>query len=107
MKKNRLGIIGMSLMAFATMALPGSLAKANTPIEQSQAQSNSKATQPIKEGRKYYAQHSVGGLDIVGNGVGYGVSPMEYGLKFGHGNKSGHMNMLRVKHNAKLKRRIK
>jgi hypothetical protein len=105
-KRNRLGIIGMSLMALATVAIPASLAKVNTPVEQSQSTQNQKATQPIKEGRKYNTIHSIGGMSMVANGTNYGMSPKDYGERFGHGNKSGHLNMLRVKHNSKLKRRI-
>jgi hypothetical protein len=105
MKKNRLGIIGMGLMAMATLATPASLAEANTPVSQTVSQSNSKAIQPIKERKGYHQKYSIGGLDMVQNGVNYGLSPKEYGQKFGCTNHNKKSNKLRVKHNYKVKRR--
>lgn len=48
--------------------------------------------------------HSVGGLDLIQTGE-YGMSPKEYGIRYGHGNKASRGNRLRLSHNAKLKRR--
>jgi hypothetical protein len=50
-------------------------------------------------------EESIGGIPRVTFMPDYGMSPKEYGMKYGHGNKKGRSNRLRFSHNAKLKRR--
>jgi hypothetical protein len=50
-------------------------------------------------------EETFGGLPLVSFMPDYGMSPKEYGMKYGHGNKKGRSNRLRFSHNAKLKRR--
>ena len=63
----------------------------------------------VKEARRQtqkQAAEEIGGIPLKYEGIIYGLSPKEYGIKFGHGNKrKGKTNFLRLAHNAKLKRR--
>lgn len=108
-KRKGLGILGMAI----AMGLAGGIGTAqvgqSTTAPQTQNQrsaSEMKATAPTKSTfrRSIYAQS--GGLDVVIDGGVHGMSPKEYGMRYGNGNsrKVKH-NRLRYSHNAKEKRR--
>jgi hypothetical protein len=59
-----------------------------------------------KHTKKYkITEETIGGIPLVSYLPDYGMSPKEYGMKYGHGNRKGKSNRLRFSHNAKLKRR--
>lgn len=110
MKKKKFGILGMAI----AMSLAGGIgvaqvgqSLANAPVTQNQrSASDMKATAPTKSTfrRSIYAQS--GGLDVIREGGEYGMSPMQYGMRYGNGKsrKIKH-NRLRYSHNAKVNRR--
>ena len=89
------------------MALAGLMgtAQATAPISQATTQNEIKSTPAKVYGRSTMKIHSVGGMDLVTFLPNYGISPKEYGIKYGHGNRKGKSNRLRLSHNAKLRRR--
>jgi hypothetical protein len=101
-KRSRLSMLGAGF-AFALAALAGS-AQALPLTSAPTTQNETKATAPKVTQRTAHKVHSVGGLDLMQYG-NYGMSPKEYGIKFGSGNQKGRCNRLRFSHNAKLKRR--
>ena len=56
------------------------------------------------EKEKISVNDITGGLNFL-HGNPYGMSPKEYGMRYGHGG-TKRSNRLRYSHNAKLKRRI-
>lgn len=92
------------------MALAGLMgsAQASQPFLNSTQTTNLskdlKATEAKKARNQYRTVHSAGGLDLLQRGE-YGMSPKEYGMRYGHGNRKGKINRLRHSHNAKMKRR--
>ena len=107
MKKNK---FSTAVMAFAIGAA-GMLGTAQVaqsvtaPVTQSQSQ-EIKGTAVAKPARKTSFRAQIGGLDIIEVNGGYGMSPMEYGMRYGNGSsRNGKHNRLRYSHNAKLKRR--
>jgi hypothetical protein len=101
-KRSRISMLGAGF-AIALAALTGgaqALPKTAAPTTQNET----KATAPITKEREAHKVHSAGGLDIMQLGQ-YGMSPKEYGLKYGHGNGKSRSNRLRFTHNSKLKRR--
>lgn len=89
--------------ALALAGLMGS-AQATAPLTQGTTQNELKGTPATGKEAQERKVHSVGGLDLIQRGE-YGMSPMQYGMMYGHGNKKGHTNLNRCSHNAKLKRR--
>lgn len=49
--------------------------------------------------------NTIGGLPLTTILPDYGMSPREYGMRYGRGNRKGKSNRLRYSHNAKMKRR--
>lgn len=47
----------------------------------------------------------IGGVPLETYVHDYGMSPKQYGILYGRGNRKGKTNFLRLAHNAKLKRR--
>ena len=60
-----------------------------------------------KKSKEHINVNAIGGLDFKPLSIkDYGMSPREYGLRFGTGkSKNGKTNYQRMSHNAKLKRR--
>lgn len=107
-KSNKFAIVGAGF-ALAVAALAGStspqtvFANKDVKVEQQKEQRNALAMQTKATHR--IVRENVGGLDLVQSGD-YGMSPKEYGLRFGNGkSKNGKANFNRMSHNAKLKRR--
>ena len=75
----------------------------NTPLSQSSSK-DLKATEAKQARSRERTVHTAGGLDLVQRGD-YGMSPMEYGMRYSTGNSRKHTNTLRSSHNAKVKRR--
>lgn len=97
---------GIGALAIASM-LGG--AQASQPlVAQTTNATEIKATTKRKMNVKHkVVKEDIGGLDLMGYGD-YGLSPKEYGLRFGTGkSRENKSNRLRYSHNAKLKRRVK
>lgn len=105
MKRSRFGIGAGFMLALA--GLMGGAHATQPYVNTSSATSagkDLKATEAKQQRNAYRKVHSAGGLDLLQKGE-FGMSPKEYGLRFGHGNGKGKSNRLRLTHNAKLKRR--
>lgn len=108
-KSNKLAFIGAGFaMAVASLGLATSpkmnYANRAVVIEQNQTANNTKALAAKVIANHRIVRENVGGLDLVQSGE-YGMSPKEYGLRFGNGkSKKGKTNFNRMSHNAKLKR---
>lgn len=104
-KRSKFGIGAGFLMALAGL-MGGAHATqpyVNTPLSQ-QAGKDVKGTAAATTARQARSVHSAGGLDLMQRGE-YGLSPKEYGLRFGHGNGRKKTNLLRCSHRAKVGRR--
>lgn len=102
--KSRIGTIG----AGVAIALAGALGAGQTAqamVPASTQVTEMKGTAAKTQSRKSEYRAEVGGIPLVTHYPDYGMSPKEYGIRFGHGNKKGKLNKLRLAHNAKLKRR--
>lgn len=94
----------------AAMMLAG--ATAGGQVSQSAQQhinSNSeiKATPVNRRKTKMNIVNEVGGVPLESYMPNYGMSPKEYGIRYGNGNsRRPKHNRLRYSHNAKLKRRL-
>ena len=85
----------------AQAAQPMVTSAPSTKIEEIKSTSVSKPKKAVTSTVK-----TVGGLDIVHeNYAVFGLTPKEYGIRFGHGNKGRRSNMLRVSKRAKAKHR--
>jgi hypothetical protein len=100
MRRNRTSMLGMGF----ALALSGIVGGAHATQVMSRSLQEVKATAVNYKERAERKVHSAGGLDLMQRGE-YGMSPMEYGMRYGHGNGKGRTNKLRCSHNAKLKRR--
>lgn len=65
-----------------------------------------KATVPKRHEKKVVVENTIGDIPLITYMPNYGMSPKEYGMRYGHGNGKGKSNRLRLAHNAKLKRRL-
>ena len=94
------------MMALAGLmgSAQASQAYVNSPLTQNAAGKDMKATPANSTRAQYRTVHTSGGLDLMQRGE-YGMSPMEYGMRYGHGNKGRHTNLNKCSHNSKLKRR--
>jgi hypothetical protein len=92
--------MSLSLAAF----IGGSQAMPPTTTHHS-AQEETKAVGANHTRKARTIEETIGGIPRVTYYPDYGMSPKEYGMKYGHGNKKGKSNRLRFSHNAKLKRR--
>jgi len=104
MRKSRFGIGAGFMMALA--GVMGS-AQAMQPLAQAaqSTQKEMKSTAAKYVARSERKVHSAGGLDLVQRGE-YGMSPKEYGLRYGNGASKKHKsNRLRLGHSAKIGRR--
>lgn len=102
-RKSLLPLMAMMMGAGLSGGTIASAASAPTPyVNHSQEM---KATAPTLKNKKSRIVNEVGGIPLVGHYPDYGMSPKEYGIRFGHGNKQSRSNRLRLSHNAKLKRR--
>lgn len=103
MKKNpfkRLfGAASVGLAAAMAMASPSAAATSGA-----QQAKEVKAVASEAKARHRHEVRSVGGHPLVSTSVP-GLTPKQYGIIFGHGNRKGKTNFLRLAHNAKLKRR--
>ena len=66
-----------------------------------------KATRSEVKVTKQITRHNVAGsgLDLVTRGA-FGMTPKEYGIRYGHGNRKGKTNFLRLSHSHKVARRV-
>ena len=109
MKNKRIGLLGLGL----SMLMAGGIGTAqvsqagNSPLTQNQRSSGEmKATAPTKSTRHKSVIAQAGNLDIIYEGGVFGLTPMQYGTKYGNGkSKKGKTNFLRLSHNAKIKRK--
>lgn len=105
MKKRKLLVIGLAT-ALASLAGTGQVAQsAQAPVSTQQTVELKGTEAKIRKHATKSVLHS-GGMDIVQHDNGYGMSPKEYGIRYGNGNsrKVKH-NRLRHSHNAKVKKR--
>lgn len=102
---SRFGIGAGFLMALAGLVGNAQATQpyVNTPTSQT-AGKDMKATPASHATRQARSVHSAGGLDLMQHGE-YGMSPKEYGMRFGHGNSKRHTNKLACSHKAKVGRR--
>jgi hypothetical protein len=101
MKKNSYKSLLMATLAMAGLAGAGQVAQAHAS-EATTVQY--KATTKTKAPKQKIVLNDVtGGLDFD-RGNPFGMTPKEYGIRFGNGG-SKRSNRLRYSHNAKLKRR--
>lgn len=107
MKARRL----VSTIVVAAAAIAMSLnAQANAPAQANHTtiQQEVKATPREEKVVKKTVQSNVGGsgLDLHTHFPDYGLSPKEYGMRYGNGkSRKGKTNKLHVKHSYKVKRR--
>lgn len=93
----------------ATMAM--SLGAQVAPVNQTNqttVQQEVKATPREEKVRQMHTKHNVGGsgLDLVTHWPNVGLSPKEYGIRYGDGkSRKGKANKLHLKHGYKIKRR--
>lgn len=102
MRKRKLGILSAAMAMGMAAMIGGSQA---TQVSRVNQVSETKATAPEQRRSRSSIVNHVGGIPIVTTGGAYGMSPKEYGMRFAHGPGKRHVNKLRLKHNAKLKRR--
>ena len=108
MKKRSIGMFGAGLaLALASALGAGQVAQSmQQPQQAQQGQSDLKATPPKARQAKTKIVNEVGGLQLMQGGV-FGLTPREYGLRFGNGaSRKGKKNYLRMAHNAKVSKRI-
>lgn len=104
--------IGFMAAALA-LGLAGSLGTAQTsqayvPGAQHQRSvgGEMKGTVPTKQTSKKQIISQIGGLDIIGMGGRFGMTPKEYGMIYGNGkSRKGKTNMIRVAKRARMKRK--
>lgn len=96
----KLGIgFALALAGLAGTTQPATIVKQNTHQEQQ------KATAKKVVANHHVVRENVGGLDLVQHGE-YGMSPKEYGIRFGNGkSRKAKTNYNRLSHNAKIERR--
>lgn len=93
--------------AMALGALTGTAQAAQATLATSQNAHEIKAVRETKREPKKIEINNTGGLDFPPIYFPEpGLSPKQYGIRFGHGNKVRKGNKLRLSHNAKLKRRV-
>ena len=97
-------IFGAASIGFASLALAAN-PQAAIATQGTHHAKEVKATAGGQRKVQNKVVREVGGLPLVTIGGDYGLSPKVYGIRFGHGNKKGKTNFLRLAHNAKLKRR--
>jgi hypothetical protein len=104
--KSKFGIGAGFMLALAGLmgSAQASQSYVNAPTSQGQAGKDLKATPAAHATRQARTVHTAGGLDLLQRGE-YGMSPMEYGMRYGHGNKGRHTNKLACSHRAKVSRR--
>lgn len=101
------------MAAALALGLAGSLGTAQTsqayvPGAQHQRSvgGEMKGTVPTKQTNKKQIISQVGGLDIIGMGGRFGMTPKEYGMIYGNGkSRKGKVNFARMSHNAKVSKR--
>lgn len=105
MKKrtSKFGFIGagfaLALAALGGTAQPATINKDLSHHEQKQA------TEARPAHKQRISRQTVGGLDLVRVGE-YGMSPKEYGLRYGNGkNRKGKINFKKLSHQYKVGRR--
>lgn len=104
---NRLGMLGAGF-AMALAGLMGTAqAKGATLVTAQNVNEVAKTNYERKKAKEEININVDGGLDFPPLFNDFGMTPKQYGQQFGHGNKSGRSNRLRLSHNAKLKRRMK
>ena len=101
----KLGIgFALALAGLAGTTQPATLT-GRTAQHQHQNQQQQKATPVGVAEKEAHKIHAAGGLDLMQVGQ-YGMSPKEYGLRFGNGkSRKGKNNYARMSHNAKVQRR--
>jgi hypothetical protein len=111
MKAKKIGVIA-SAMAIGMAGMLGTAQVSQSTVVNQQQQTRNLPTQEIKSTapRKSVSRKSIiaqaGGLDVVLEGGVFGLTPKQYGMRFGNGkSRLGKVNKLRLSHNAKLKRR--
>ena len=76
------------------------------PTTQGNAQRDAKATPAKHTSRRQTIEELIGGVPLVSMLPDYGMSPKEYGIRYGNGaSRKGKSNRLRNGHNAKVARR--
>lgn len=106
MKRKRIASIAAVSAAAIAMALnpQAGTVKQSNEVTTSQEQKQTATKETVA---KKVTRHNVNGsgLDLVRTGGDYGMSPKEYGIRFGRGNRAGKKNMLMVSHSYKVKKR--
>src|SRR5690606_1674743 len=96
--------VGAATIAMSLGAQTAPVSQAN----QTTVQQEVKATPREEKVRQKHTKHNVGGsgLDLVTHWPNFGLSPKEYGMRYGDGkSRKGKTNKLHVKHSYKVKRR--
>lgn len=92
----------------AGIGLAAALMSANPQVKamdsQAKVMHETKAVTEKQRNRVKVLNH-IGGIPLETYVPDYGMSPKQYGILYGHGNRKGKTNFLRLAHNAKLKRR--
>src|SRR5690606_30702112 len=102
MKKNPFKrLLGAASAGLATAMAMASPAAAATNVAQHAKEV--KAVTSEAKARHRHEVRSLGGHPLVTTSVP-GLTPKQYGILYGHGNRSNKTNHLRLSHDAKLKR---
>jgi len=91
-------------MALAGLTGAAQAGQVNVPVNT--VQGEIKGTPAKHSTRRQSIENVIGGLPLVSYIPDYGMSPKEYGIRYGDGSsRKGKLNKLRLSHDAKLKRR--
>lgn len=106
MKKNNLKkVVGGVGLTAAAMMLAGNPAPAQA--NQSAKQSHEvRGITPERKSARHQIQNTIGGIPVETYYVNPGLSPKEYGLRYGTGRtRKGKTNFAQLKHQSKVKQR--
>lgn len=90
-------------LAIALAGLTGAAQTSASLLQSSFNEMKATAAKHSQSSNKIYKM--IGGLPVTTILPDYGMSPKEYGMRYGRGNRNGKSNRLRYSHNAKMKRR--
>lgn len=108
MKNKRIGMLGagIALSLAGAMGVGQVSQTATAPMQSEQTKSDFKATPPKQREAKTRMVNEIGGIPLMQTGE-FGLTPREYGLRFGNGaSKKRKNNYQRMAHNAKVCRRV-
>jgi hypothetical protein len=91
--------------SLASLIGMGSVSSANVALTSSTVAAPIKADRITTRTKKLSVTNTIGGIPLTHILSNYGLSPKEYGIRYGRKSKGGKTNRLRLAHNAKVNRR--